>query len=76
MTPQEVDARGEICPYPEVMAQKAMKALRAGDRLVVKIDYAMSTETIPRWAEGEGHTVVEIRKTGHSEWEIILQKAG
>ena len=70
----ELDARGEICPYPLVMTQKAMRQLKEGDRLRVKVDYPKSSEDIPRWAEEVGHRVVEIQKTGEVEWEISLEK--
>ena len=70
----EVDARGEICPYPLVMTQRAMKSLKGGERLCVKVDYAKSSEDIPRWAEEMGHTVLAICKTGEVEWEISIEK--
>ena len=73
---KEVDAQGEICPYPLLMAQKAMKSVKPGERLLVKIDYAKSSEDIPRWAQDAGHKVIEIRKTADSQWEIILERAG
>ncbi len=71
---RELDTRGEICPYPLVMTQRAMRELRGGERLRVKVDYPKSSEDIPRWAEEVGHRVVEIRRTGEVEWEICLEK--
>lgn len=73
-TVREVDARGEICPYPLLMAQKGMKAIKPGERLLVKVDYPKSSEDIPRWAEEAGHKVVALEKRDDSEWEIVLQK--
>ena len=73
---KEVDAQGEICPYPLLITQKAMKSMKPGERLLVKIDYAKSSEDIPRWAQDAGHKVVEVRKTADSQWEIILERAG
>src|SRR5713226_5801893 len=70
----EVDARGEICPYPLVMTQRAMKTLKGGEQLRVKVDYVKSSEDIPRWAEEMGHKVLAIRKTGEVEWEISIEK--
>lgn len=70
----ELDAQGEICPYPLVMAQKAMKPLAPGARLLVRVDYAKSSEDIPRWASEAGHRVLEVRKTAPSQWEILLEK--
>ena len=72
----ELDAQGEICPYPLVMAQKAMKGLEPGARLLVRVDYAKSSEDIPRWASEAGHRVLEVRKSAPSQWEILLEKGG
>jgi TusA-related sulfurtransferase len=69
-----VDARGEICPYPLVMTQRAMTARAPGERLKVLVDYPMSVEDIPRWAEGAGHRVLRVEKTGNALWEIEIEK--
>ena len=69
-----LDTRGEICPYPLIMAQRAMTARAPGERLRVLVDYPMSVEDIPRWAEGAGHRVLRVEKTGNALWEIDLEK--
>ncbi len=74
VTPTLVDARGEICPYPLVMAQRAMAARASGERLKVLVDNPMSVEDIPRWAEGAGHRVLRVEKTGNALWEIEIEK--
>lgn len=70
----ELDATGEICPYPLVMTQRAVKKLKVGERLLIKVDYPKSSEDIPRWAEEAGHKVLEVKKTGPAQWEILLEK--
>lgn len=74
VTPTVVDARGEICPYPLIMTQRAMAARAPGERLKVLVDYPMSVEDIPRWAEGAGHRVLRVEKTGNALWEIEIEK--
>jgi TusA-related sulfurtransferase len=69
-----LDTRGEICPYPLVMAQREMRKLRSGDALVVVSDYPLSAENIPRWAAEEGHKVVRVEKVGAALWEIEIEK--
>ena len=73
---KEVDAQGEICPYPLLLAQKGMKGIEPGERLLVKVDYAKSSEDIPRWAVAAGHKVLEIKKVADSQWEIVLERSG
>lgn len=74
VAPTLVDARGEICPYPLIMTQRAMTARAPGERLKILVDYPMSVEDIPRWAEGAGHRVVRVEKTGNALWEIEIEK--
>ncbi|MGH7379919.1 MAG: sulfurtransferase TusA family protein [Candidatus Methylomirabilales bacterium] len=69
-----LDTRGEICPYPLIMTQRAMTARAPGERLRVLVDYPMSVEDIPRWAEGAGHVVLRVEKTGNALWEIEIEK--
>ena len=73
-TPTLVDARGEICPYPLVMTQRAMTARAPGERLKVLVDNPMSVADIPRWADGAGHRVLRVEKTGNALWEIEIEK--
>ena len=76
MTEHVLDVRGEICPYPLTETRQKMAALRPGDRLVVWVDYPLAADNVPRWARNAGHRVVEVTKTGPSEWKIVLEKVG
>jgi len=69
-----LDVRGEICPYPLTETKKAMAKLGPGERLEVVLDYALSLETIPRWAQQQGHRVLTIEELGPAEWRILLEK--
>jgi len=69
-----LDTRGEICPYPLVLAQREMKKLQPGETLVVVSDYPLSAENIPRWAAEQGHRVLRVEKVGDALWEIEIEK--
>lgn len=73
-TLHRLDVRGEICPYPLTETKKAMAKLLPGEQLEVVLDYPLSLETIPRWAEGQGHRVLKIEELGPAEWRILLEK--
>ena len=73
-TLHKLDVRGEICPYPLTETKKAMARLSPGEQLEVVLDYPLSLETIPRWAEGQGHRVIQIEELGPAEWRIVLEK--
>ncbi len=72
MTERTLDLHGAICPDPLLQVQSTMRTLAKGDRLVVLLDYPLSVDTISRWAQGNGHEVVELGKTGASGWRLVL----
>lgn len=71
-----LDTRGEICPYPLVMAQREIRKLAPGDILIVVSDYPLSAENIPRWAAEQGHRVIRVEKVSGALWEIEIEKGG
>ena len=67
-----VDTRGEFCPYPVLMAKKAME--RAGEEeIVVLTDHAPSVESIPQEAQRCGFTCT-VGKEGAAQWRIVLRR--
>jgi len=68
-----VDARGEVCPYPMLMAVEAMKKAAPGEIIEVYTDHAPALETIPTQAARLGFQV-QIEQTGSPEWRITLTK--
>lgn len=68
-----LDVRGEICPYPMLMAVEAMKRLPEGEALEVLTDHAPALESIPTQARRRGFEV-KIEKTGDPEWRILIYK--
>lgn len=75
MSQETLDVRGEICPYPLFEARKKLDALTSGARLEVLIDYPLALDNITRWAEGAGHSVLEVDEVGASEWRIVIERA-
>lgn len=71
---QELDVRGEICPYPMMRTVSALKKLSAGERtLEVVTDHAPALETIPTQAARLGFTTA-VEEVGGSEWRITLTR--
>lgn len=74
MARQEVDVRGEICPYPMMQAVQALKRLSDDDTgLDVITDHAPALETIPTQAARLGFDA-KIEEDGPSEWRIVLTR--
>jgi len=49
---------GEMCPYPQVEAEKGLSELEEGDLLVQETDHVPSTEKVPRAVEDSARAKV------------------
>ncbi len=72
-----MDLRGDVCPYPLIMAIKKIteieNSLKSGEKtLKFIIDHPPATRSIPREAGKRGYQT-ELVKTGAAEWEIIVK---
>jgi TusA-related sulfurtransferase len=56
--PEELDLRGEVCPYTFLKARLALDALAAGALLRVVVDNEASARDVPRSLAGAGHAVL------------------
>lgn len=73
---QELDVLGRVCPYPLVLAKKAMEKIGSGQVLLVKTDAPASAEdSLPRWAEKAGYKLESKKLEDKGYWEIYLQKS-
>ncbi|MFB6280500.1 MAG: sulfurtransferase TusA family protein [Haloferacaceae archaeon] len=66
------DMTGEVCPYPQIEAKKAMASLDPGDLLVQETDHVPSTENVP---EAVADTAsAKVWKSGDGRYRIFLHK--
>lgn len=70
---KSIDVMGEVCPVPDVDTKRALKKMKSGEILEVKLDYPMSKERIPETVKKMGHEVLEIEEIGNSEWKIYIK---
>ncbi|MBI4822964.1 MAG: sulfurtransferase TusA family protein [Nitrospirae bacterium] len=75
-TPNEtLDVLGRVCPYPLVLAKKAVEKLSSGQILKILCDAPASAEdTIPRWCEKNGHKFEAVKLEDKGYWELFIQK--
>ena len=66
------DMTGEVCPYPQVEAKKAIQRLEAGDWLVQETDHVPSTENVPK-AVGD-LADAKVWKSGNGLYRIFLHR--
>lgn len=66
------DMTGEVCPYPQVEAKKAIQNLGSGDVLVQETDHVPSTENVPN-AVGDVADA-KVWKSGDGRYRIFMSK--
>ncbi len=71
---RKIDIRGEICPYTFVKSKLAIEDLDSGQVLEVILDHDPAAENVPRSMESDGHKILEVKKTGKTEWRILIEK--
>lgn len=72
---QEIDLKGEVCPYTFVKSKLALEMMEAGQVLRVIVDHAPAVSNVPRSMEGEGHEVLDVSSIGDSLWQLVIRKA-
>lgn len=72
-TGQELNLRGEVCPYTFVKSKLALEDLEVGQILRVIVDNSESAENVPRSLVNEGNTILGV-DTGPGEWIIRVRK--
>jgi tRNA 2-thiouridine synthesizing protein A len=73
---QTLDVLGRVCPYPLVLAKKAVEKLSSGQILKVLCDAPASAEdTLPTWAAKQGHKFEAVKLEGQEQWEIFIEKS-
>ncbi|MEG6532070.1 sulfurtransferase TusA family protein [Caldibacillus thermoamylovorans] len=69
-----LEVMGQVCPFPLIEAKKEIENIKSGDELVIRFDCTQATESIPRWAAEEGHTVTNFEQIGQAAWTITIRK--
>lgn len=75
MSLYKLDVVNQVCPFPLIEAKEEIAKLNSGDELLIEFDCTQATESIPRWAAEEGHSVTDYRQTGDAAWSITVRKA-
>lgn len=54
-----IDAKGQKCPMPVLLAARSIKAMSPGEVLVIEATDGGSRSDIPAWARDTGNELVE-----------------
>lgn len=66
-----IDARGLVCPYPQLLVFRALSSLSAGDVLEVLVDNPPSIKDIPPILEEKGHKV-DVVQLDSVTWKMLV----
>lgn len=69
-----VDARGQSCPMPVVLARKGMNELTSGQVMALEATDPGSCSDIPAWARDMGHELLESSESV-GVYRYVLRKA-
>ncbi|OGL42013.1 MAG: hypothetical protein A2161_12430 [Candidatus Schekmanbacteria bacterium RBG_13_48_7] len=71
---QELDLRGEICPYPFIKSKLILEQMSEGEVLRVIVDYYPAVRNITKSMEIEGYHILNVDKLGEIDTAIYISK--
>ena len=74
--PDEIDARGLLCPLPVLKIRKRLKGLAPGARLRVLADDPAARVDVPHFCAEQGHALLSAEDGPEGMLIFVLQKAG
>jgi tRNA 2-thiouridine synthesizing protein A len=70
---EELDLRGEVCPFTFVRVKLRLEELPAGARLRVLLDHEPAARNVPRSLREWGQTVLGVA-AGDGVWTVDVEK--
>ena len=68
----EVNAMGQACPIPVIMAKKAVRENTGKENILVKVDNEVATQNLSKMAAQLG-IGVEVNKVSEKEFTVLLK---
>lgn len=72
---EELDLRGEVCPYTFVKTKLRLEELESGQYLIILLDDSAATANVSRSLRSEGHEILDLRALSGNVWQIVIKKA-
>ena len=73
--PIELDATGQRCPMPLLMAKRALNGMAAGERLLVRATDQGSVRDFRVFAEQSGNRLLASETTGNGVYIHLIEKS-
>ncbi len=68
-----IDAKGEVCPMPVIMAKKALKDLPENGFIVISVDNKTATENLEKLANSSGY-VIKTNMVSDEHYDVTITK--
>jgi len=71
---EELDLRGEVCPYTFVKSKLAIEEMEENQVLRITLDHQPAVVNVPRSLTNEGHEVLDVTQVGPMLWTLTVKK--
>ncbi len=70
----ELDLRGEVCPYTFVKTKLRLEEMASGEDITILLDDPDATANVSRSLRNEGHKILGLASISDGVWQIIVKK--
>ena len=71
---EELDLRGEVCPYTFVKTKLRLEELESGQDLIILLDDSVAAANVSRSLISDGHEILDLKTLSGEVWQIIVKK--
>jgi tRNA 2-thiouridine synthesizing protein A len=72
---EELDLRGEVCPYTFVKTKLRLEELDSGQDLIILLDDSAATANVSKSLRNDGHEILDLMAISGGVWQILVKKA-
>ncbi len=69
-----IDSLGEMCPIPIIKAEKKLKTIRAGEKLILETDHSCSIQSVAGHFENKFGYACSYIEVEEGIWQIEIIK--
>jgi tRNA 2-thiouridine synthesizing protein A len=71
---EELDLRGEVCPYTFVKTKLKLEEMATGEDLTILLDDPEAVANVSKSLKNEGHDLKELKSISPGVWRILVRK--
>ena len=72
---EELDLRGEVCPYTFVKTKLRLEELDSGQDLIILLDDSAATANVSKSLRNDGYEILDLKTMSGGVWQILVKKA-